>query len=160
MNNSCLTDKLTSVYETDFHAWTQQQAKFLQEGKWSCLDVPNLVEEIESLGRQERRELRNRLKILLGHLLKWEFQFIRRSGSWLSTIQEQRDQVCELLDDSPSLRPMMPEIVQKVYSKAVDLAVRETSLDRENFPTTCPYSLEEILDVSFLPGEGELSDLD
>lgn len=98
-------------------------------------------------------ELGNRLKILLAHLLKWEFQFIRRSGSWSDTIQEQRDQLGEFLDDSPSLRSMMPEIVQKIYSKAVDLAVRETSLDREKFPSTCPYTLEEILDFSFMPGE-------
>jgi hypothetical protein len=69
------------LYESDFYAWTQEQAKLLHKGAWECLDIPNLVEEIESLGRQERQELRNRLGVLLGHLLKWEFQSERRSKS-------------------------------------------------------------------------------
>jgi hypothetical protein len=115
------------------------------------LDVPNLLEEIEALSRHERRELKNRLRVLLAHLLKWQFQPMRRSTSWTNTIQEQREEVCELLEDSPSLRPTIPEVMPKTYSRAVDLAARETHLRREDFPSMCPYSLEEILDSSFLP---------
>ena len=79
-------NKTSDLYELDFYGWTQQQAKFLQEGKWDCLDIPNLIEEIESLGKQQRQELRSRLGILLGHLLKWEFQPHHRSRSWFATI--------------------------------------------------------------------------
>jgi hypothetical protein len=106
MKNSCLTDKLNSAYEEDFQAWTIEQAQFLQEGKWSCLDIPNLVEEIESLGKQQRNELANRLGVLLGHLLKWDFQPTHRSKGWLSTIREQRRQILRLLKQSPSLKPI------------------------------------------------------
>lgn len=68
-----------SLYETDFYAWTQEQAEFLRDGKWSQLDLVNLIEEIESFGKQQRYELRNRLSILIEHLLKWEYQSNRRS---------------------------------------------------------------------------------
>jgi hypothetical protein len=151
MNNSCLTNKLTSVYETDFHAWTQQQAQFLQEGKWSCLDIPNLVEELESLGKQQRQELRSRLGILLGHLLKWEFQPSHRSKSWLATIREQRRQILLLLKESPSLQPYLQEAIEDGYQSALNLAVSETPLDYEDFPQECPYSLEQILNPEFPP---------
>lgn len=152
MSNSYVADKSSELYELDFYAWTQQQAKFLQEEKWSRLDIPNLVEEIESLGRQERRELKNRLGILLGHLLKWEFQPENRSKSWLATIREQRNQVLQLLDESPSLKPHLPEALEKAYQSALNLAVCETSLSYEAFPAQCPYSLEQALSLEFFPG--------
>src|SRR4028119_1218292 len=100
------------MYELDFYRWTQQQAEFLQAKKWSCLDIPNLVEEIESLGRQERRELENRLGVLLGHLLKWEFQPENRSRSWFATIREQRRRILRLLEKSPSLQPYLCETIE------------------------------------------------
>jgi len=153
MGDSCLTGQSSPAYETDFYAWTIQQAKFLQEEKWSCLDVPNLVEEIESLGRQERRELKNRLAGLLGHLLKWEFQPQSRSRSWLATIREHRFQVLQLLAESPSLQPKLSEAMETAYQNALNLAVRETSLSYKVFPQECPYSLEQVLDSGFLGGQ-------
>src|SRR4028118_76717 len=93
--------KNSELYQTDFYAWTIEQAKCLKDGTWHCLDISNLVEEIESLGRQQRQELRNRLGILLGHLLKWEFQPSHRSKSWLATIREQRRRIGDLLDSYP-----------------------------------------------------------
>ncbi|MCA1992008.1 MAG: DUF29 domain-containing protein [Coleofasciculus sp. S288] len=153
MENPCVTDELSTLYESDFYAWTQQQAKLLQEEKWSYLDVPNLVEEIESLGRQERREQRNRLGILIGHLLKWQFQPENRSKSWLATIREQRKQVLDLIDESPSLQPYLPEALIKAYESGLNLAVCETSLNYKAFPSDCPYSSEQVLDAEFFPGE-------
>jgi hypothetical protein len=149
MNNSCLTDKLNSAYEEDFQAWTIEQAQFLQEGKWSCLDIPNLVEEIESLGKQQRNELANRLGVLLGHLLKWDFQPTHRSKSWLSTIREQRRQILRLLKQSPSLKPYLQEAIEESYESALDLAVGDTSLEYKDFPEKCPYSQEQILNPDF-----------
>jgi hypothetical protein len=139
------------LYELDFYAWTQQQAEFLQHKKWSCLDVPNLVEEIESLGKQQRQELGNRLGILLGHLLKWEFQPSHRSKSWLATIREQRRQVLRLLKESPSLQPYLLEAMEDGYQSALNLAVSETPLDYEDFPQECSYSSGQVLDPQFLP---------
>lgn len=153
MSDSSLTGQSSPGYETDFYGWTLEQAKFLQEQKWNCLDIPNLIEEIESLGRQERRELKNRLGILLGHLLKWEFQPQNRSRSWLATIREQRFQVLQLLAESPSLQPKLPEAMETAYQSALNLAVRETSLSYKVFPQECPYSLEQVLDSGFFPGQ-------
>ena len=140
-------------YETDFYAWTIEQASFLRDSAWDCLDISNLVEEIESLGRQEQRELLNRLGVLLGHLLKWEFQPGKRSKSWFATIREQRRRVLKLLEKSPSLHPFFPEALEEAYQDALDLAVRETSLDYKDFPPLCPYNLEQILDFEYFPGE-------
>ncbi|EDX76794.1 conserved domain protein, putative [Coleofasciculus chthonoplastes PCC 7420] len=147
------TNKSSPAYELDFYGWTQEQAKLLQEQKWSQLDIPNLVEEIEALGRQERQELENRLGILLGHLLKWEFQPDNRSRSWFATIREQRRRVERLLKKSPSLQPYLPEALENGYQDALDLAVRETSLSYKTFPSKCPYSLDQILNNHVFPGE-------
>ncbi|NEQ23134.1 MAG: DUF29 domain-containing protein [Microcoleus sp. SIO2G3] len=150
--------KNSELYETDFYAWTIEQAKFLKDGVWDCLDISNLVEEIESLGKQQRQELRNGLGILLGHLLKWEFQYGHRSKSWLATIREQRRRIIDLLEESPSLQPYLPEVSEKAYQDGVDLAVRETSLNYKDFPQECFYSLEQVLDSAFFPGQKLESD--
>ncbi|NJO41246.1 MAG: DUF29 domain-containing protein [Cyanobacteria bacterium CRU_2_1] len=143
----------SNLYKTDFYAWTQEQAKLLQDGVWDCLDIPNLVEEIESLGKQQRQELKNRLGILLGHLLKWEFQPSHRSKSWFITIREQRREILDILDENPSLKPYLPEAIQKAYQSGLDLAVRETPLHDRDFPPSCFYSTEQILDFSYFPGQ-------
>ena len=136
---------MQNLYETDFYAWTQQQALLLQQQQWTQLDLPNLIEEIESLGKQQRAELRNRLSVLIGHLLKWEYQSERRSRSWLATIRIQRLDISELLEENPSLKPYLEEALQKAYLKGVVLAVGETDLPNSTFPAECPYSLIEIL---------------
>ncbi len=142
-----------TLYETDFYGWTIEQASFLRNRAWDGLDISNLVEEIESLGRQEQRELLNRLGVLLGYLLKWEFQPRKRSKSWFATIREQRRRILKLLSNSPSLQPYFPEALEEAYQDALDLAVRETSLDYKDFPPLCAYNLEQILDFEFFPGE-------
>jgi hypothetical protein len=152
------TGKSSDLYELDFYAWTQEQAKLLQEQKWSFLDVHNLVEEIASLGRQERQELENRLGVLLGHLLKWEFQSNHQSRSWFATIREQRRRVLRLLARSPSLQPYVSEALASAYQDALDLGVRETSLSYKTFPEECCYTWEQILDSEFLPGHAAESD--
>ena len=100
-----------------------------------------------------RSELRNRLSVLIGHLLKWEYQSQRRSRSWLATIEVQRLDVSELLEENPSLKPYLEEALQKAYAKGVILAVKETELPSGTFPVECPYSLTEILGDRFYPGE-------
>jgi hypothetical protein len=140
-------------YETDFYAWTQEQAALLRNHQWSRIDLQNLIEEIEALGKQQRQELRNRLSVLIGHLLKWEYQSQRRSRSWLATLRIQRLDISDLLEDSPSLKPYLEEALRKAYLKGIELASRETDLPSRTFPSACPYSLAEVLDDHFYPGE-------
>ena len=144
---------MRSLYEADFYAWTQEQAELLRHHQWSKLDLPNLIEEIESLGKQQRQELRNRLSILIGHLLKWHYQQQRRSRSWLATIRIQRRETQELLQENPSLKPYLLEVLQKAYKNGKDIAVTETNLPYKTFPQDCPYTVDQILDDSFYPGE-------
>jgi hypothetical protein len=144
---------VSSLYETDFYAWTQEQASLLRKHQWSELDLLNLIEEIESLGKQQRQELRNRLSVLIGHLLKWEYQSSMRSRSWLATIRVQRRDTLRLLKDNPSLKSYLEDALLEAYENGRDLAMGETDLPEETFPKTCPYSLTEILGDRFYPGE-------
>jgi hypothetical protein len=141
------------LYETDFYAWTQAQANLMRQGVWDQLDVANLVEEIESLGKQERRELVNRLGVLLGHLLKWEFQPEQRSKSWFATIREQRRRIDRLIRQNPSLKTYRLDALTEAYPDGVDLTVRETPLRYRDLPQDCPYTLEQVIDSSFFPGQ-------
>jgi hypothetical protein len=136
----------TTLYDQDFYAWTQQQAELLKAGQWHQLDIDNLAEEIAALGKQQRQELRNRLGVLLGHLLKWHFQPDARSRSWTGTIREQRRRIQELLDDNPSLKPYLPEAIAFAYQDGVDLVERETPIPLDVLPTTCPFSTFEIFE--------------
>jgi hypothetical protein len=148
-----------NLYETDFYAWIQEQAKLLRHQQWSQLDLPNLIEEIESLGKQQRAELRNRLKVLIGHLLKWQYQPERRSRSWLMTIRVQRRDTQELLEENPSLKPYLEEVLQRIYESGRDLAVGETNLALKTFPENCSYTLDEIFRDGFYPGEPATDDV-
>ena len=140
---------LSNLYETDFYAWTLEQSKLLKEGNFKHLDIPNLVEEIESLGKQQRQELRNRLSVLIGHLLKWDYQPEKRHKSWRVTIQIQRREINDLLEENPSLKPYLSEAIAKAYQAGLDLVRLETPLDYEDLPKSCPYALEQLLDPTF-----------
>lgn len=149
----------SSLYETDFYAWTEQQSALLRSQQWSQIDLPNLIEEIESLGKQQRQELRSRLAVLIGHLLKWHYQPQARSRSWLATIRVQRRDIQQLLADNPSLKAYLEAALLIAYANGRDLAMGETDLPAPTFPPTCPYQLNDILADSFYPGEpSELAD--
>jgi len=138
-------------YEQDFHAWSQAQADLLRARRFEALDLDHLIEELEGMGARERRELISRLKVLLAHLLKWQYQPHLRSRSWAATIKEQRLSLETLLEDNPSLRASMDQHVQKAYRMARLLAVKETNLEEHTFPEACPYSLDEIETEDFFP---------
>ena len=125
---------IQNLYETDFYSWTQQQANLLRHQQWHQLDLSNLIEEIESLGRRECQELRNRLSVLIGHLLKWEYQPTKRSRSWLATIRVQRREVLKLLNENPSLKSDLETTLKDAYENAKDLASGETNLPVSTFP--------------------------
>lgn len=144
---------MNTLYEADFYAWTQEQAKLLRAQQWDLIDVANLIEEVETLGRQERRELVNRLGVLLGHLLKWQYQPDLQGSSWQATIREQRRKIKRLLEQNPSLSSYLEEALQEGYEDGLDLAVRETNLPYETFPEDCPYQLEQALSDEFMLNE-------
>ena len=110
----------TPLYDQDFYVWTQQQAVLLRAKKWRELDYGNLAEELEALGKRDRRELEHRLEVLVMHLLKWRYQPERRERSrgWRSTIREQRRRLARLLQDSPSLRSEVPALLNDGYPHA------------------------------------------
>ena len=142
---------IQNLYESDFYAWTQEHVNLLQDRRWGEIDLPNLIEEIGSLGKQQRQELRNRLSILVGHLLKWQYQSQKRSRSWLATIRIQRRDIGRLLQDSPSLKSYLNDALLESYPNAKDLAMGETDLPEQVFPTHCLYSLTEVLNDLFFP---------
>jgi len=139
----------SNLYETDFYAWTLEQSKLLKAGDLKNLDIVNLVEEVESLGKQQRQELRNRLGVLIGHLLKWNYQPEKRSKSWRVTIREQRREILRHLQENPSLKPYLPEAIADAYESGLDLVVRETPLDYPDLPENCTYTQEQLFDPDF-----------
>ena len=141
------------LYDHDFYAWTQQQAAQLRARKWRDLDYDNLAEELEALGKRDRRELEYRLEVLVMHFLKWRYQPERRERSrgWRSTIREQRRRLARLLRDSPSLRSEVPALLDDGYPHACGKALDATRLPPETFPPTCPWTAVQVLDDAFWP---------
>jgi Domain of unknown function DUF29 len=139
-------------YDHDLYAWTQAQATALRAKACEVLDFENLAEEIESLGKSDRRAVRSHLKVLLQHLLKCAYQ-PPAHVSWRASIREARRQIGLLLDDSPSLRRQVPSFVVRAYLHACQDAADETSLPLETFPEVCPWSPERVLDEDFWPEE-------
>lgn len=141
----------TNLYETDFYAWANEQAALLRAGKLSAADIEHIAEEIESMGRSEKRELVNRLALLLMHLLKWQHQPERRGASWEGTVIVQRHALVRHLKDNPSLKAKLDEAIEDAYSDAVPMAMGETNLPKSTFPAMCPWSWPEITDEAFWP---------
>jgi hypothetical protein len=145
-----------SLYDTDYVAWLEEQVAHLRAGRLSALDVENVAEELESLMKKERRQIENRLEVLILHLLKWDHQPSQRSNRWRATVQEQRTRIRRLLRDSPSVRREVEPMCRDVYADAVGAAAIEARLSETAFPPTLPYSVEQIFERE-LPAE-ELSD--
>jgi Domain of unknown function DUF29 len=140
-----------SEYDKDFYAWSLHNAALIREGKLSEVDLEHVAEEIEDMGKNNRRELMSRLAVLLAHLLKWRFQPERRGNSWKYTIKRQRFEVQDLLKESPSLKYELAKQLDHAYEKALITAVEETGLSQNTFPETSPFSLTEALDGNFFP---------
>ncbi len=128
-----------SLYEQDFYRWTQEQAELLKAGLLNRLDVENLVEEIEDMGKSQKRELMNRLTILLLHMLKCDHQPEKHTRSWDLSIKEQRLRLEDHITDNPSLTHIMAETITKAYKFARIRAAAETGIEESAFPETCPY---------------------
>lgn len=141
----------TNLYEEDFFAWTMQQAKLMKSKSFDKLDIIHLLEEVESMGNQNKTELRNRLAVLLTHLLKWKYKPELNGKSWYITIANQRLDIKDLLDDNPSLKHFLPEIFEKAYLKSISKAVIETGMTKNVFPAKCEWDIVTILSDDFFP---------
>lgn len=142
---------MTTHYDQDAYAWALEQAALLRSGKLDQLDIEHLAEEIESMGKSERRALISQLARLLMHLLKWDHQPERRSRSWRLSIQDAQAKVARLLEDNPSLKAAMPELMAKAYEDARRAAAIETDMEPDSFPETCLYSFDDAM--TFVPKE-------
>lgn len=144
---------MRDLYDTDFYSWTQRQAKLIREGRLAELDLENILEEIESMGRSDYRALQSRLEILFMHLLKWEYQPEKRQmgHSWERTIREQRKQARRILQDSPGLKNKIDAMLPVAYKRAVEDAAEETGLSPSTFPKERPWSYEQVMNTEFWP---------
>jgi len=146
------------LHDQDFYAWLADTASLLRAGKWHAIDTTTLAEELDAVRSQERREALRRLRRLMQHLLKWQYQPARRQTgrSWRATIQTQRAALADMLDESPSMARELPTLVTKGYPLARQWASDDTRLPLATFPDTCPWTVDQILDADCWP-EAETS---
>lgn len=138
-------------YEADLVAWALDNAALLRAGRLSEVDAQHLAEELEDLGKSERRSLGSHLRILVTHLLKWQYQPGLRGVSWRLSILNARAAIRDILADSPSLVPEAARQLETVYHLARANAVGETGLPEASFPADCPYTIEQALSETFWP---------
>jgi hypothetical protein len=146
-----VTEGRQSLYERDFYLWIERQAALLREGRLDELDVANLLEEIESIGRRDKKAIKSNLVVVLTHLLKYQFQPDQRSNSWRGSIVEHRRRLRDDFRDSPSLRGHASEVFSEAYDDAREQASAESGLPFRVLPRTSPYTLEQVLDPKYLP---------
>ena len=144
----------SNLYEQDYYQWTQRTAQLIQQGQFSELDIEHLIEEIESMGASERREMESRLIVLISHLLKYHYltQWREENGrGWQATIKEQRHALKRLFKRNPSLKAQLSVLFNEgdLYQDGYLKAIAQTNND--SFPAHCPYSLEQILTDDFFP---------
>lgn len=143
--------QLSTLYEQDFLQWIEATIETLRQGKFTELDLENLLEELESIGKRERRSVRSNLIVIVVHLLKWKYQPEKRTKSWQITLLEHRRCLQEDFNDSPSLKNYYVDIFDSCYQQACKQATLKTDLPSTTFPDTSPFEQEQILDPDFLP---------
>lgn len=141
----------TDLYDQDYAHWLEQTALCLRKQAFEQLDIDNLIEEIEDMGRSEKRAIESNLRVVLWHLLKWRYQPQNRSSSWQGSIAEHRIRIRKALGDSPSLNNYLNEVFAETYQDAIKVASEETGLDPKTFPTTCEWTLSQALDETWRP---------
>lgn len=146
-----MDDHIPNDYDTDFLLWLERQAELLRAKQFEQLDLEHLIEEIDAMALQLRRELALRLEILLLHLLKFKYQPTHASNGWRGTVSEHRRRIKRLLKQMPSLRNLIDASLEEVYDDAVDGAAAETGLPKAAFPQKNPFTRQQIFDPDYLP---------
>jgi len=137
------------AYERDFYSWLMEQARLLRDGLLDRLDHDNLAEEIEAQAREQFNKLVSALRVPMFHMLKWDHQPALRSRSWVLSIEEQRLEIADVLDDNPGLKPRLGEAIARAYRRARIEAAREAGLELATFAEACPYSFDDLMSRSF-----------
>jgi DNA-binding protein len=138
-------------HEKDVYGWAVHTAQLLRDKKMNEVDFDGIVEELEEMGISNKHAMISRLTLVISHLLKWQFQPNMRGHSWIYTIRAQRKKASYVLDDNPSLKSKLDEIIAKAYKVAIDEATDQTGLDEKTFPAECPYTFEQIMNDEFYP---------
>lgn len=142
---------IENTYLVDFNRWIDHTAQLLRDRRWQEIEVDHLIEEVEDLGKSQRRAIASQLTRILLHLLKWRYQPERRSDSWLDSITDARTQLELAIEESPSLKEYPLEKLEDSYQRARRQAAQQTNLDISLFPESCPFAIANILDESWLP---------
>ncbi len=159
--NNILPEEAVPLYERDFHKWLNEQARMLRDGNLTALDTENLAEEIEDMGRSEKRAMLSQLARLMAHLLKWSAQKERRrrnkrsENSWRGSIAGARNQLNRLLKESPSLKRYLASILGEAYVLATKWAMEESGLPEMAFPGRCPWTIQQMMREDFYPDDAE-----
>jgi len=140
-----------SLYDQDLSAWAAHNANLLRMRQFDGLDIENLIEELDDMGKSEKRGIYSHQKVLLMHLLKWQFQPAKQTPSWRYTIRNARRDLKYLIDDNLSLKSFPQTKLDSSYKDAVIMAAGETGLDEQEFPLVCPYTVDQLLDEEWLP---------
>ena len=138
-------------HDEDFYGWAMANVSLLKKGKYKEADMDKIIEEMETLGRSNKRELVSRSGVLIAHLLKWQYQSDIRNASWEGTIERQRIEIDDLLSENPSLKSHIQEVIPKAYKYAFSILKEETPIDLKLLPAECPYIFEQIMDDAFYP---------
>ena len=138
-------------YEDDFETWCYEQAELLRQRRFSEIDLPNVIEELESMGSEQRFALTSSYRLVISHLLKWQYQPERRSSSWEITIVRERGNIADRERKNRALRASAASVVEEAYGYAVREAAKETGLGRDTFPAECPYSVDQLRDPDWMP---------
>ena len=140
-----------TLYDQDYYLWLEHTTQLLKQGKFSGVDIPNLIDEIEGLAQNQKQALKSNIRVVLIHLLKYQYQPEKITDSWVNSINEHRDRIYDIFDDSPGLRQYLRNEFSKVYARARKRASRETQKPLDVFPTDCPFTIEQVLDENYFP---------
>ncbi len=139
------------LYDEDFYAWAMTTATLLRQRRFAEIDIAHVAEELEDVGKHERRALESHTRNVTLRLLKWRFQPEGHSVSWRQSIRNGRLEIQKLLRDSPSLTGQIPQMLDDEYPAARADAIDEMGLSEEIFPLHCPFIAEQVLDTEFWP---------
>ncbi|MEM7693298.1 MAG: DUF29 domain-containing protein [Pseudomonadota bacterium] len=160
MDQAPVTATLSAAYDDDFLLWTQEQAASLRHARPNGFDWENIAEELESLGRADRREIKTNMRAVVLHVLKCAHQPEKHKGQWESSIIEHRRRAVDLQMESPSLKPFLAAEFSAIYDTARERAAAEMGKPIDTMPRHSAYSLETLLTPGWLPGPANAEDDD